>query len=81
MVLTFLIISIIIVSRKQMEAMTTIKIKELRKRAGMNQTELAKAVGVTQGIVSMWENGLISPNSDKLPALAKALRCTIDDLF
>lgn len=33
------------------------RIKHARTGAGLNQTELAKAAGVTKGSVSQWENG------------------------
>lgn len=33
------------------------RVRELRKRAGMTQGQLAKAVGVTTAAVSMWESG------------------------
>ncbi|MBS6510873.1 MAG: helix-turn-helix transcriptional regulator [Clostridiales bacterium] len=56
-------------------------LKERRLRIGMNQSELAKRMSVTQGIVSQWENQKIMPSSDKLPKLAEALQCSIDELF
>ena len=56
-------------------------LKERRLRIGMNQSELAKRMNVTQGIVSQWENQKIMPASDKLPKLAEALQCSIDELF
>ena len=52
-----------------------------RKKAGLSQAELASAVGVTQASVAMWECGNKYPSSDKLPAIAVALGCSIDDLF
>lgn len=36
---------------------------------------------VTQGTVSLWENGITYPNAEKLPKLAELLHCTIDALF
>lgn len=52
-----------------------------RKRIGISQIELANKIGVSQANVSQWESGSALPRSDKLPALAKALNCKIDDLF
>ena len=46
----------------------------------MTQTELAEKVGVTQGAISMIENGDRSPSLDVLIRLASALNCTLDDL-
>ena len=60
---------------------TTSKIQEVRRNKGITQNELAEKVGVTQGAVYQWETGKANPTADKLPALAKALGCMIDDLF
>ena len=58
-----------------------LKIKVLRKAAGIKQVNLAKTLGVGQPRLCAWETGKAQPTADKLPALAKALGCTIDDLF
>ena len=58
------------------------KIKELRKAAGLTQQELAEMTGYKSNTaVAFWESGERLPPSDKLPALAAALHCTINDLF
>lgn len=56
-------------------------IKKLRLAANLSQVSLANKSGVTQGALSQWERGESLPASDKLPKLAKALNCTIDDLY
>lgn len=56
-------------------------IERLRKKRGMTQTELAAVLGVSQANISMWESGEALPRTDKLPALARILNCTIDELF
>lgn len=56
-------------------------IKRLREKAGISQQALAQILNVTQGLISQWELGEVKPRADKLPELAKALGCTIDDLF
>lgn len=56
-------------------------IERLRKKRGMTQTELAAVLGVSQANISMWESGEALPRTDKLPALARILSCTIDELF
>ncbi|MCI8554148.1 MAG: helix-turn-helix transcriptional regulator [Clostridiales bacterium] len=53
----------------------------LRCRQGLTQQELACRVGVGQAAISMWEGGTNRPRADRLPVLAEALSCTIDDLF
>ncbi len=57
------------------------RIKELRRKNKLSQTELAEKMSVGQTAVSMWENGTNFPKSEMLPKLAKVLGCTIDDLF
>lgn len=46
----------------------------------MGQVELAKQIGVSKGIISLWENGLREPNMYSLIALAKFFNVTIDFL-
>lgn len=55
-------------------------LKELRIEKGLGQVELAKAVGVSKGIISLWENGLREPNMSSLIALATFLGVSIDEL-
>ncbi|MCI9626491.1 MAG: helix-turn-helix transcriptional regulator [Clostridia bacterium] len=52
-----------------------------RKKENITQSQLAERLGVSQANISQWENGEAFPRADKLPALAEALNCTIDDLF
>ncbi len=52
-----------------------------RKAAGMTQAEFAAIIGVDRSTVTKWERGSAYPSSDKLPEIAAALGCTIDDLF
>lgn len=56
-------------------------IKAMREANGLTQAELAKKIGVNQTAISQWEHGTAKPRSDKLPVLAKILKCSIDDLF
>ena len=57
------------------------KIKDLRKAAGLTQSQLAEAMGVGQSTVCNWENGVAAPMASMLPKLADLLGCTIDALF
>ena len=52
-----------------------------RKAAGLTQAELAAKVGVCRTAVAAWESGKSYPPAGRLPAIAAALSCTIDDLF
>lgn len=47
----------------------------------MTQVELAKAIGITQGAVSHYENGLRNIDLKTAAHLAAALGCTVDDLI
>ena len=59
----------------------TVNIKKAREKVGLTQQELANELGVVQSTVAMWETQSSSPRADKLPALAKVLGCTIDELL
>ena len=56
-------------------------IKEAREKAGLTQQDIANELGVGQSTVAMWETQKSLPRTDKLPALAKILGCTIDELL
>lgn len=56
------------------------RLKELRTDNGLNQIELANALDVSKGIISLWENGLREPGMYSLIAVAKYFGVTIDFL-
>lgn len=56
------------------------RLKELRMEKQLNQVELASAINVSKGIVSLWENGLREPKLSSLIALATFFNVTIDYL-
>ena len=49
--------------------------------AGMNQTELAKAVGVSKSTVHCWISRKSFPEMDTIQKIADALGCRTDDLL
>ena len=55
-------------------------LKELRIERQVNQVTLAQAIGVSKGIISLWENGLREPTLTNLVALAKYFDVSIDYL-
>lgn len=56
------------------------RLKELRIEKGVGQIELAKAINVSKGIISLWENGLREPKLSNLIILAKYFEVSIDYL-
>jgi transcriptional regulator with XRE-family HTH domain len=56
-------------------------IRRLREERGFSQQELAQALGVTQGAVSHWENGVRKPDIDDIVKIAQLFNCKLDDLI
>ena len=56
-------------------------VKEIRRKNFLNQTAFANKIGVTQGTVSQWENGLTRPNSEQLKAISEAFGVSVDELL
>lgn len=57
------------------------RLSQLRKARQMTQVELAKAIGVTQGVVSLYEQGSIEPSASVMVAIAKTLKASTDELL
>jgi transcriptional regulator with XRE-family HTH domain len=57
------------------------EIRRLREERGISQQELAQALGVTQGAVSHWENGVRKPDIDDIVKIAQLFNCKVDDLI
>ena len=53
-----------------------IKIKDLREKAGMTQTELADKLGLSKSVISAYEKGIRNPSFKILPLLAKTFNVT-----
>lgn len=56
-------------------------IKSVREKADMTQGSLAAALGVSQGAVANWEQGLNNPTVEKLLRMAAIFGCTVDELL
>ena len=56
-------------------------IRARREELGMRQLDLARAVGVTNSAVSLWERGETSPTYKMSLKVAKALGMNARDLF
>lgn len=57
------------------------KIRDYRKKKGLNQTDLGKKLGVKQSTVVGYEKGEIEVSYDNLFKLAEIFEKSIDDLF
>ena len=55
-------------------------LKYLRQEKNVGQIELAKSIGVSKGIINLWENGLREPNMFSLIKLAQYFDVSIDFL-
>ncbi len=55
-------------------------LKLLRQEKGIGQVELAQKLGVSKGIISLWENGLREPTMNSLIEMAKFFGVSIDYL-
>lgn len=58
-----------------------LRIRQLRDRAGMSQRQLAKKLSITQPAVVAWEMERCQPRIKKLPAIAKALGVSVEELM
>ena len=57
------------------------KIRQLRRKAGFTQEQLAEKLGIGAQSVSKWENTVAMPDISLLPTLAEVFGVTIDDMF
>ena len=58
-----------------------VRLAEVRRRSGLTQRQLAKAVGVQLTTVQNWERGRTGLPAKRLAALANALHCQPIDLL
>lgn len=56
-------------------------IKNARIKAGLTQTELALAIGVTQKEISRWETGTRTPQVETIASICKVLNVSADILL
>lgn len=56
-------------------------IRKYREAAGLSKSDLARKMKVSLPTVCRWEKGEDYPAASRLPELAAALDCTIDELF
>jgi transcriptional regulator with XRE-family HTH domain len=56
-------------------------IRDVRKRAGLTQSEVAEALGIGVPQVSRWETGSVNIPSEKLVTLARLLKTSVGELL
>ena len=57
-------------------------LESMRKRRNLNQRELSDRSGVPQPMISEIERGIVrNPQIGTMYKLARALKCTVDDLI
>ena len=57
------------------------RIRQLRKRRGLTQTELARTVGVQQPLISQYERGELRIHGALVAAVAHALNASADEVL
>lgn len=57
------------------------RLKLAREGAGLTQVQLARALGVAQNQISIWEKGPTGPKRDRLPAIVGLVGGTIEWLL
>jgi len=57
------------------------RLKDIRKRRGKTQTEVAEALDVDQSLISAYERGAVRPNAASLIALARLFRASADEIL
>ncbi len=57
------------------------RLRTLRRERGITIDQISSKVGMTGDAILKLESGVRGKTLEKLPSLAKALGCSIDDLF
>ena len=60
---------------------TADRIKQLRKKKGVSQSQLAEAIGVKNNTVSTWERGTRKPDFDALQLLSNYFEVSFECLL
>lgn len=57
------------------------RLYELRRKAGITQSDAAEALDVSRQTISKWETGIAAPGRDKLLTISKLYGVSLDDLL
>lgn len=61
--------------------MNVLRLREMRKKTGLNQLQIAELLDVTQSYYSRWESGKRLPDAKQILSLCEIFRCTPNDLY
>lgn len=56
-------------------------LRKIRRARCISQKEIAERIGVSQAVVSLWENGNALPTIERLVAITEVLNCSADALL
>ena len=56
------------------------RLARLRQATGLTQREVARALGIKSPSVAQWESGRSRPDLERLPALARLYKVTVEEL-
>ena len=58
-----------------------LRLREIRQKARISQTDLAKIIGISRQSLWNYENDFAEPNISTLAKIAIVLECSVDDLI
>ncbi len=58
-----------------------VNLKTLRNEKKLSQSQLAKELGVSNGMISFWENNIYEPTATNIITIANFFNVSIDDLL
>ena len=67
--------------KEEKKNLFSVRLKELRLKKRLTQTELGEKVGVKQSTFTNWENGKREPSFENIVKLADLLEVSLDSLF
>ena len=59
----------------------SVNLRTLRNEKHISQSQLAKELNVSNGMISFWENGLYEPTATNIINVAHFFKVSIDDLL
>lgn len=63
-----------------MEYWFSVNLKRYRKERKMTQAQLAKKIGVSRPLISLWEKNVSYPSIDRVYDIAKALEIDVENI-